>query len=284
MQKTTYLLIVLIIVTLSFSLVRRSDVLVEAYASKQKDAKAERYEQAKRHFPTVDYNEPNLPDTEENRAKKEKKKRFNDLGNWVFATPEAYIAENLALSEGHFNFPALPAAKSDLILIGVVGETKAHLSENRKNVFSEFMVAVEKVFKSGNQEVKQGSVVTINRMGGFVKYPNGQTILYRRSGMYMPKIGARYLFFLNSINKHDYGILTAYELTEAGVIPLDMSTEFFVLEGKSETEILQQVRSLASNTVSTDVGLARITEGSPSGFSMHPSNGPIHETGIFCYA
>ena len=58
------------------------------------------------------------------------------------------------------------------------------------------------------------------------------------------------MFFLNSLNKHDYGILTAYELTDdAGVIPLDVSTEFFVLEGKSETEILITVRGLlASNT------------------------------------
>jgi len=248
MQRTTYLLIVLIILILSFSLVRRTNFFVEAHPVKQKDPKAERYELAKRHFPTVDYNEPNLPDTEQNREKKEKKKRFNDLGNWVSTIPQSYIAENLAITEGSFNFPALPVAKSEIILMGVVGETKAQLSENKRNVFSEFMIAVERVFKSSNQEVKQGSVVTINRMGGFVKYSNGQTILYRRSGMYMPKIGGRYLFFLSSLNKHDYGILTAYELTAAGVIPLDMSTEFFAFEGKSETEILERLRGLLPNT------------------------------------
>lgn len=209
MQRTTYLLVVLIVLTLSISLVRRSDLFVEARAVNQKETKAERYELAKRHFPTVDYNEPSLPDTDENRPKKEKQKRFNDWGNWVSAIPQSYSAENLAITEGSFNFPALPVAKSDIILIGVVGETKAHLSENKKNVFSEFLIAVETVFKTSNQEVKQSSVVTVNRMGGFVKYSNGQTILYRRSGMYMPKIGGRYLFFLNSLNKHDYGILTA---------------------------------------------------------------------------
>lgn len=242
MQKTTYLLIILTLITLSFSLVRRNYSFANVQAGSKKDKKAERYEEAKRHFPTVDFNEPDLPDTAENRAKKEKKKRFNDLGNWVSAITEPYISENVSMSGGYLNFPALPVAKSDIILIGVVGETKAQLSENKKNVFSEFMVAVETVLKTTSQGVKQGSVVTVDRMGGSVKYANGQTVLYRRSGMYMPRIGGRYLFFLHSINKHDYGILTAYELTRAGVIPLDMSSQFFDLEGKSETEILQELR------------------------------------------
>lgn len=248
MLKTTYLLIILIIITVTFSLVRRNYFFASVQAGNQKNQKAERYAQAKRHFPTVDYNEPDLPDTAENRPKSEKQKRFNELGNWVSANPQSYIAENLAISEGYFSFPPLPVAKSDVVLIGFVGEAKAHLSENKKNVFSEFKVVVETAFKASNPEVKQGSVVTVNRMGGFVKYPNGQGILYRRSGLYMPKIGTRYLFFLNLLNKHDYGILTAYELTEAGVIPLDMATEVFVLEGRSETEIVRELRSLLLNT------------------------------------
>lgn len=246
MRKTTYL-IVLVLLTLCFSVVRRSDFLIEAYAGKQKDSKAERYEQARRHFPTVDYNEPSLPDTAENRAKKEKRKRFNEFGSWVFANTETYIAENRS-SANYFNFPALPVAKSDVIVIGVVSETEAHLSENKRNVFSEFIVAVEKVFKTSNQEVKQSSVMIVNRIGGSVRYPNGQTVLYQRAGMYMPKIRGRYLFFLNSLNKHDYGVLTGYELTEAGVIPLDLSTQFFALEGKSESEILQTLKGLLLST------------------------------------
>lgn len=253
MPKTTYLLLVLIAITLSFSLVRRNYFFVEAQADRQqpgnqKDRRAERYEEAKRHFPTVAYSELSLPDTEENRPTKEKKKRFNDRMKWVSVTPQAYIAENLAMPEGLFNFPALPVAKSDIVLIGVVGETKAHLSENKRNVFSEFKIAVETVLKTSNEQTLQGSVLTIDRMGGFVTYPNGQKILYRISGMYMPKVGARYLFFLDSINKHDYGIVTAYELTPAGVIPLDMSSQFLELEGKSENDIMQELRRLLLNT------------------------------------
>ena len=135
MQKTTFLLVTLIVLTISFSLVRRNNLFFAAYAHKQKDTRAERYEQAKRHFPTVDYNEPTLPDTEENRPKKEKKKRFDDLGNWVFANTQPYIAENRSTAN-YFDFPALPVAKSDVVIIGVVSETEAHLSENKRNVCS----------------------------------------------------------------------------------------------------------------------------------------------------
>lgn len=134
MKKTTQLLILLIILTLSLPLGRGSKYLFEAYASAQKDAKAERYEEAKRHFPTVDYNEPSLPATKK-IAKTEKQKRFNDLGNWVFATTQPYIVENLATSP--FNFPALPVAKSDIVLIGVVSETRAYLSENKRETYSQ---------------------------------------------------------------------------------------------------------------------------------------------------
>ena len=253
MRKTTYLLLVLIIITLTFSFIRRNYLSVEVQARNQEarsqDARrAERYEEAKRHFPTVDYEEPRLHDTAENREKKEKKKRFNELGNWVYATTEPHIRQTVSLVGGYLQIPALPVAKSDIILIGVVGEARANLSENRRNVFSEFKVAVETVLKTSNEQVREGAVLTVDRMGGFVKYPNGQKILYRRSGMYMPKIGGRYLFFLSSINKHDYGVLTAYELTETGAIPLDMASQFFDFEGKSETEILQEVRGLILKT------------------------------------
>ena len=236
-RKPTYLSVVLVALALCLS--------SEAYARQQNDSKADRYEQAKRHFPTVDYNEPALPDTEENRAKREKRKRFNELGNWVFANTRPDIAEHRSAAN-YFNFPPLPAAQSDIIVIAVVSEAEAHLSENKRNVFSEFELVVEAVLKTSNPAVRQSSIMTVDRMGAFVRYPSGHTVLYQRAGVYMPKVGGRYLFFLKSPNSHDYGILTAYELTEAGVIPLDMATEFFVLEGKSETDILRTVRGLLS--------------------------------------
>ena len=64
------------------------------------------------------------------------------------------------------------------------------------------------------------------------------------------QVGSRYLFFLTlKHNKEDLSILTAYELTETGVVPLDEQLpETAALNGVSERDILQRVRGLIANS------------------------------------
>ena len=65
----------------------------------------------------------------------------------------------------------------------------------------------------------------------------------------MPHIGGRYLFFLTSKhNKQDLSIVTAYELTQSGSIPLDELPEVANLMGTTEAEILRKVRKLIQNS------------------------------------
>ncbi len=45
-------------------------------------------------------------------------------------------------------------------------------NENKKNVFTEFTVTVEAVHKATNQQPTESSVLTVDRIGGFVRYPN----------------------------------------------------------------------------------------------------------------
>jgi len=116
------------------------------------------------------------------------------------------------------------------------------LSANKRGVFSEFNLVVESVLKTSGQEIKEGTLVTVDRVGGYVKYPNGQQILFRISGVNMPQVGSRYLFFISTKRKPDFTILTAYELTNEGVVPLDVP--FLSLEGISETDLQKRVRDL----------------------------------------
>ena len=151
--------------------------------------------------------------------------------------------------EPHFTFPALPIAESEMVVVGTIQSAQAHLSESKRNVFSEFSLAVEDVFKSKIQGVAQGSVLTIDRVGGHVKYPNGQIVLYRITSLNMPQIGGRYLLFLTSKhNNEDLSILTAYQLTANGAIPLDELNDAASLTGVSEADILQRVRNLIRNS------------------------------------
>jgi len=246
MFRFTYILVALVLVTLGFSFVRRTQPFASLYSVSQTNDKSDRFQDGKRHFPTAVYDEPDLADPQKNNEKKEKQKRYNSF-NLVSIKPESWIVETLITSDGLFAFPALPVAQSDLILTGVVGSATAHLSENKKGVFSEFTVTVESVYKSTNQQATPGSILTIDRVGGFVRYPNGHEILYRFSGMNMPKTGIRYLFFINSRNKQDLNILTAYELTDGKVLALDMSSQFESLEGITEEDLLKKLRALLLN-------------------------------------
>ena len=78
-----------------------------------------------------------------------------------------------------------------------------------------------------------------------VKYPNGQRVLYRITGLNMPQTGGRYLLFLTTKhNKEDISILTGYQLTPNGAIPLDELYQVAGLTGVTEADILQRVRNL----------------------------------------
>jgi len=97
--------------------------------------------------------------------------------------------------------------------------------------------------------VAQGSVLTIDRVGGHVKYPNGQTVLFRIAGLNMPQLGGRYLLFLNlKHNNKKISILTGYQLTLNGAIPLDELNQVATLTGATEVDILQRLRNLIQNS------------------------------------
>jgi hypothetical protein len=198
----------LVLGTLGFSVLRPRNPAPAAVTSQKNTDHAKRINER---FPLADYDERDSTDP----AKNTKRKRYND-GKLVYSTVGPATVESVFTPEPHASFPPLPVAESDVIVVGLVGTGQAHLSENKKNVFSEFTLIVEDAIKSKLPGVVQGSVLTIDRLGGHVKYPNGQMVLYRIFGMNMPQIGSRYLFFLTTKhNKEDLAILTGYELTQA---------------------------------------------------------------------
>lgn len=240
MRMFTYALLLLLIGSTSFSVLGRKDTFLSGYAAEQ-DQRVERVSKANRAFPVAEFDEPESIESVAGRSKQEKRQRY-DAWTIVSSTPRPWIAETVVSNEGYFNFPPLPVTESDIILIASVSSSEAHLSANKRAVFSEFNLVVESVLKMSGQEIKVGSLVTVDRVGGYVKYPNGQQILFRVSGVNMPQVGSRYLFFISASRKPDFTILTAYELTNEGAVPLDVP--FLSLEGISETDLQKQVRAL----------------------------------------
>jgi hypothetical protein len=124
--------------------------------------------------------------------------------------------------------PALPIEESQIIVIAKVVDAQAHLSSQKKSVYSEFKIEVEKVYKNSTQQkIEDGKYIRAERDGGIVRYPSGIKVWSIVSGQRMPKVGSRYVFFLthgftsHAYQKQDSYLLTGYELKDGRVLPLD---------------------------------------------------------------
>jgi hypothetical protein len=240
-SKTTYFVFVIVatIMTLSVTVFKAE----KGSATGQQNARALSspiYEDRDR-YPVVNA-EDAQPSDPVKRAKLKRQKQRYDKDS-PFSPPGPKDAEVAFLPEWQFDFPALPVAKSDVIVIGEVLRAEAHHSENKLNVFSNFEVRVDDILKGTN--VTAGNVITVQRIGGWVKYPNGRKVLFRLSGNGMPAVGGRYAFFLNIFDE-DYSLLTGYELGAEGVRPLDNARQFEQYRREKEADFLQALHGAIS--------------------------------------
>lgn len=165
------------------------------------------------------------------------------------------------------HWPAEPAfpVTSDVIVMGMVREARAYLSEDRTYVYSEVSVSIEQIFKADPQYgLKAGGTVTGDRVGGAVRFPSGKILRRGWWGRRIPSTGHRYLLFLKDMGDSGFSIVTGYELTGKGVLPLDgllgdsssVFSNYERLRNTSEASLLDAVRKAISENVSA-VGGAR---------------------------
>jgi hypothetical protein len=195
-------------------------------------------------YPVVDSDEPEPADAAKKAQLKKQRQRYDK--DPPFRHPGPNDTEVAFLPEAQFDFPALPVSKSDVIVIAQVLSAEPHRSENKLNVFSNFEVRVDEVLKGNN--LSAGRIITVQRIGGFVKYPDGRKVLFRLMGNGMPAVGGRYAFFLKTLDE-DYSIITGYELGTEGVMPLDDSRQFERYQGENETDFVRALRDAISRPV-----------------------------------
>ena len=166
-------------------------------------------------------------------------------------TGDTQVRLNLHWATG---LTSLPVEKSDAVIIGVVENARAHLSSNKKSVYSEFDIKAEQILKDdGREGVMPGKVLTIEREGGIVRFPSGYKTMYFVAGQRMPRVGQRYVFFLThdfpllENEGQDFYLLTAYQIADNKVIALDnpgagthpIATAF---RGKNASFLLDELR------------------------------------------
>lgn len=174
-------------------------------------------------FPIVEYSSAEISEP----SRKGKGKKYGRIPV-LYPNMLANTVEFVALDDWEVGLFALPAEKSQIIVLGKVVEAAAFLSDNKEAVYSEFKIEIEKVFKNNTAEkLKPGKYIFAEREGGIVRYPTGFETWSYIASQRMPTVQNKYLFFLShnfpnlSPQERDLYILTAYQLKDGHVIPLD---------------------------------------------------------------
>ena len=148
--RFTYILLALLLIVVTVSIFARRARVQDSGRRQENESQAkwrQREEEVKKRCPTADFNDQWPEDPIKRAAHKERQKRHNGLG-LVNKNPEPDTGGGAFLPEGQFDFPALPVAQSDIIVLGEVVAAEAHLSEDKTNDYSEFAVKIITVFKS----------------------------------------------------------------------------------------------------------------------------------------
>jgi len=241
----TYFILILFISVGTVLLWSRQSGMSTSVGDRQSEATKmkQREEEAKKRFPVADFNEPESPDQTKRAEQKAKTIRHNGLG-LVNKTPDADSGGGVFIPERQFDFPALPVANSDVIVVGEILDAQAHLSEDKTNVFSEFTVRITNQLKPNT--LLTGKEIVVERLGGYVQYADGRKLLYRIGTAGMPRVGGQYVLLFR-LSSQEFSILSGYEFNEKGVAPLDDSRQFESLRGLSESAFLSQLHDAVSS-------------------------------------
>lgn len=196
-------------------------------------------------FPEVSYDEPEPTDSKEYEKRQAKGRKYaQDRSGLVINPYDDVVTTSSHWSDG---LSAIPLYKSVAVIVGSVSDAQAHLTPNKKKVYSEFKISVEEILNNDpDSPIQSGSSVDVDRIGGRVKFPNGKVGLYYTSGQSMPVIGGRYLLFLTRTDANSsFTILTGYELRTGHVYLLDhlSNDSNSRYEGADEVALLNDVRA-----------------------------------------
>ena len=194
--------------------------------------------QKENRFPIVDYDSPEPKDPAELVKRKLRGKRYNK-SDWA-VNPDAPSDTTVRVDFIDPNLPAFPISQSPVVVLGRVLDSRAYLSNDKTGVYSVFSIQIEQVLKS-SLSITNGSVIETEREGGRVKFSSGRLHLYLTDKADMPIVGGRYVLFLDGKNDQAFQIVTAYELQEHKVRPLDRLHDAQRYDNWDESEFLVEL-------------------------------------------
>lgn len=235
------IVLLVVLLTLSISFVPITSHSQQDKSNKNQEVKAfgdiEKY-------PIADYSAPESSNASEREERREKSKRY-DKRSFVITNPRPDVIMS-TIYDAEPEPPALPLRESKLVVIGQILDAKAAMSNDKGAVYSEYTVQIESVLKqTAELELRAGQLISVDRTGGRVRYPNGQTILYLYSEQGFPEVLGRYIFFLDNegLKSPNFRIITAYQLKDETVSALDHAPKFREFNGKNKKDFIKLVLS-----------------------------------------
>lgn len=178
-------------------------------------------------YAVVDYNAPEPADEKEREIRKLKNNRYDDQ-SWVIKNPHP---DDSGVGRYDETEPPslIPVNERSLVIVGKITGVKAYLSNDKQGVYSEFTIKINSILKDDtDNKTEVAKSVIADREGGFVRYPNGQKVLYMNSERALPAVGNEYVFFLTQDKvSPNYKILTLYKLENSGITQLDYASNDF---------------------------------------------------------
>ncbi len=197
-------------------------------------------------FPIADYSAVAPSDPKERSKRQEKGKKYDKSAWRIYPETTSSMAR---VDYVNPNLPAVPLKESSAVIVGQITDAKAYLSNDKTGVYSAFTVQIEEVLKNSlSIPLSSASSVEVERDGGRVKFPGGRILTYTINSQDMPVVGLRYVLFLsNPHGQSDFQVLTAYELREGKVYPLDDLPNLYRYENADELNFLSELRNRIAN-------------------------------------
>ncbi|MCD9186100.1 MAG: hypothetical protein LUM44_06685 [Pyrinomonadaceae bacterium] len=186
-------------------------------------------------YPVVDYDTPEIANATEREARRLKSKRYDGQQYFVKKNPHPET-DGVIVYDAVKPPPAIPIAESNLIVIGEINTATAFLANDKGSVYTEFTIRVDEIFRADNTgKITKDSIITTDRAGGYVRYQNGQKVIYRFDGQDFPEVGGHYLLFLKTEkDSPNYVLVTAYELKDGKARSLDTVIPYNEFNGTSD--------------------------------------------------
>jgi hypothetical protein len=113
---------------------------------------------------------------------------------------------------------------SDTIVVGIVKRIQPYLSEDKRNIYTEYTISVTEVLKNANGlPLNAASTITLDRMGGAIRLNSGRVLRDVVHGNGAPLITEhKYVLFLHyDLRGTWFRSLTSWELLNGVVVPVD---------------------------------------------------------------